>query len=117
MCTWRRLRSKPQSCESVYVGAAAHPAVVALPFCAQDWHPGDPGLVHAAVPRGGGHDVVIQLYACPPRDRTSISASSSSLRTTTSTSESGRRKSRRCCRIVLSTHLHEATPPLTKMRT
>src|SRR5258708_23932923 len=115
MCTWRRLRSKPQSCESVYVGAAAHPAVVALPFCAQDWHPGDPGLVHAAVPRGGGHDVVIQLYACPPRDRTSISESSSSLRTTTSTRPSGRRKSPHCARLVVSMPLHPAPPPLPKL--
>ena len=50
-----------------------------------------------------------QLTPMPPIVRTSISESFSSVRTTMSTSESGRRKSARCCRIVVSTPLHDAT--------
>src|SRR5579862_9103005 len=88
-------------------------SVFALLFCAHDWHAGDDGSEQPEVPRGSGVALFIQATACPFRERTSISESFSSLRTTTSTRESGRRNSRRSRRIVVSTPLHEATPPFT----
>ena len=100
MCTWRRLRSKPQSFLLLYglFGEVQFGSVEPLAHDVQFLSPGFE--LHCEVPLGGSNAVLMNRYPCPPSERTSISESFSSVRTMIATSESGRRKSRRSWRIV-----------------
>src|ERR1700678_4422825 len=112
MWTWRRLSLKPQ------LGAADDVQTAGLilqlgsfgaVLNAHEVQAELPGSVaQIDVPSGGWKLLSSQLTPMPPIVRTSTSESSSSVKTTMRTSESGRRKSARCCKIVVSRPLHDA---------